>query len=104
MIARALSLLVGAALGASLPEGPGKELVEQTCTHCHSAQTLLQNRLDRPTWDRVITKMQKQNGLWELAPEARATLLDYLDAKLAPSTRADTLDGLGPRVVNPLPE
>ena len=88
---------------AQLPDDKSRALVEQTCTKCHSPKLLLQQRLSRAAWDRVITVMQERNGLWDLEPPVRKEVLDYLEKHFAPVLR-DSLDDLGPRNVNPLPD
>lgn len=98
----ALSLLAAMAAGDDLPAGKGKELIETTCTKCHSSKQLSQQRLSRAAWDRAITVMQQRNGLWDLEPDVRKEILDYLESHFAPQAK-DSMDGLGPRTVNPLP-
>lgn len=61
-----------------LPEGPGRDTVLQNCTVCHNASIILQNAMSRKQWDALITWMQEKQGLWELPPETRDTILDYL--------------------------
>lgn len=99
-----LFFLVSSAFGEdSLPDDKSRALVELTCTKCHSAKLLLQQRLSRDAWDRVVTVMQERNGLWELEPPVRKKILDYLEKHFAPVLK-DALDELGPRNVNPLPD
>lgn len=63
---------------------PGWELVRNNCIVCHSARQFLQQRGSRHTWDSIITWMQQRGGLWELEPEVRETILDYLVAHHGP--------------------
>lgn len=63
----------------SLPEGPHRDVVEDTCTACHSAAIILQNRMNRKRWDETITWMQDEQGLMELSPQTRKQILDYLE-------------------------
>lgn len=105
-----MSLCLGAATAMAaaekpdhLPDDKSRALVETTCTKCHSAKLLLQQRLSRAAWDRTITVMQERNGLWDLEPPVRKEILDYLEKHFAPSAQ-DSMDGLGPRSVNPLPQ
>jgi len=63
-----------------LPEGPHRAVVEETCTPCHSAAIILQNRMSRKRWDETITWMQEQQGLEKLTPTVRNQILDYLEA------------------------
>lgn len=100
-------LLVFSALAAEeeFKEGPGKDVVMENCSNCHSPKTVMQNRMDRAGWDKIIDKMQKNNGLWELSPEVRTKILDYLSQNYSPQAAVRTpIDGnLSPRKVNPLP-
>lgn len=61
-----------------LPEGKGRDLVLETCTACHTASIILQNHMTRKKWDETLTWMQDKQGLWELEPPVRNTILDYL--------------------------
>ena len=63
----------------SLPNGPNRKVVEETCTACHSAAIILQNRMNRTRWDETITWMQEKQGLMALSPQARKQILDYLE-------------------------
>ena len=61
-----------------LPPVLGVELVIKNCTVCHSADIILENHMSRKAWDKTITWMQKEQGLWELNREVRKIILDYL--------------------------
>ena len=56
----------------------GVELVVKNCTVCHSADIILENHMSRKAWDKTITWMQKEQGLWKLNKEVRKIILDYL--------------------------
>jgi len=61
-----------------LPSGPGIDLVLGNCTICHSTSIILQNHMDREAWDKTITWMQKEQGMWELEADDRKAILEYL--------------------------
>lgn len=61
-----------------LPPGKGRDQVLENCTVCHSTAIILQNHMPRKQWDETLTWMQKKQGLWELEPDLRKTILDYL--------------------------
>lgn len=61
-----------------LPPGKGREQVLDNCTACHSTAIILQNHMPRKQWDQTLTWMQKKQGLWNLEPSLRKTILDYL--------------------------
>ena len=61
-----------------LNPGVGIELVLGNCTVCHSADIILQNHMSRKAWDKTLTWMQKEQGMWELDKPDRKIILDYL--------------------------
>lgn len=82
---------------ADLPPGPGRDQVVQNCTACHSAAIILQNRMTRERWDETITWMQEKQGLWELEPDLRNTILDYLSRHFGAGAPAKGASGEAPR-------
>lgn len=64
---------------------PGFEEVKKTCTVCHSAMLITQNKADRDGWLEMIRWMQEKQGLWQLEPEVENTILDYLAANYGPT-------------------
>ncbi len=75
--------VVGVTTGFAEPEtrlqkGEGRDLVLATCTACHSEALVLKNHMTRERWDETLTWMQEKQGLWELAPDERKSILDYL--------------------------
>jgi hypothetical protein len=73
---------------------PGFEQVKTTCTVCHSARLITQNRADRDGWLEMIRWMQSKQGLQELEPELESTILDYLSTNYKPTatSRRPALD------------
>jgi hypothetical protein len=73
--------------GIHVPTGliyaEGFDLVRNTCTGCHSAQLITQNRATRTGWQSMIRWMQKTQGLWELG-DNEGPILDYLATHYAP--------------------
>ena len=61
----------------------GFEIVRGTCTACHSAKLVTQNRATREGWLQMIRWMQETQGLWELG-ENEKIILDYLSKHYAP--------------------
>ena len=61
----------------------GFEIVRGTCTACHSAKLVTQNRATRDGWEQMIRWMQKTQGLWDLGAN-EPIILDYLAANYAP--------------------
>lgn len=66
---------------------PGFEEVKKTCTVCHAAMLITQNKAERDGWLEMIRWMQDKQGLWQLPPEEEKVILDYLAANYGP-TRA----------------
>lgn len=73
--------------GIHVPTGlivaEGFEQVRTTCTACHSAKLVTQNRATREGWKEMIRWMQETQGLWQLG-EQEEVILDYLAANYAP--------------------
>ena len=63
----------------------GWELVRGTCSACHSARLVTQNRGSRETWKSMIRWMQETQGLWQLDPATENAILDYLARNYAPA-------------------
>ncbi|WP_029909964.1 hypothetical protein [Pelobacter seleniigenes] len=64
---------------------PGFAEVKETCTVCHSAMLITQNKADRDGWIDMIRWMQDKQGLQELEPKLENTILDYLAKHYAPT-------------------
>lgn len=63
--------------------GPGAALARKHCTPCHSADLVVQNRMDAEGWEATIRWMQKTQNLWDLG-EDEAPLIEYLAKNYAP--------------------
>ncbi len=61
----------------------GFELVRGTCTACHSAKLVTQNRATREGWEEMIRWMQAKQGLWDLGVN-EPIILNYLATNYAP--------------------
>jgi competence protein ComEA len=60
----------------ALPDGPGKEAVQQNCVRCHLLRSLVAARHTRLEWDNVVTDMI---GRGAVIPENEiAAIVDYL--------------------------
>ena len=67
-----------------LKPGEGRQLTLTYCALCHSASLVVSYRTTREGRDEVITRMQKEEGLWLFSIEDRTALLDYLEATQGP--------------------
>jgi glucose dehydrogenase len=68
----------------TLPNGPGRELVEATCAgQCHDIRTVTSHRMSRAEWAAMIDTMITRGAQ---ATEAQAkTITDYLSTNFGPS-------------------
>ncbi len=86
-----LAVLVGAAVAArgqaTLPEGNGKAIVEQTCGQCHSLARVVNSGHTRAGWANVVAMMVNAGA--KLSPDQAKTVVDYL-AKNFPQKAAPT--------------
>ncbi len=73
----------GIHLETGLVYAEGFDIVRGTCTACHSAKLVTQNRASREGWKQMLTWMQATQGLWELG-EQEPIILDYLATHYAP--------------------
>ena len=62
----------------ALPDGPGKELVEQRCTMCHDLERVTAAKRQKGEWESVVANMLGRFGL-DAPDEARA-ISAYLEA------------------------
>ena len=74
----------GAAPGANLPAGPGRELLTTACTTCHNLNTVVNYRAGKPGWQEVVDNMVLQGA--QVLPEEGPTLIDYLATHLGPGS------------------
>jgi hypothetical protein len=59
------------------------QLIIQSCTSCHSAKLITQNRASRMGWKNMIDWMQATQGLTDLG-DREPLILDYLAEHYAP--------------------
>jgi len=60
-----------------LKEGEGLMTVVAHCTACHSAQLIIQNRMNKERWNATIRWMQETQNLWPLG-ENQEVIVNYL--------------------------
>jgi competence ComEA-like helix-hairpin-helix protein len=56
----AFVLLGSAALGQTLPEGPGRDLVEAVCTACHDTGRIIAKQATKAEWQAKILEMLQE--------------------------------------------
>lgn len=75
-IALALSALVGNARAQELPEGKGKEIVQDACSQCHGLQQIIDSKKTPEEWKDLVNQMI-DNGA-TLTDEQIPIVIDYL--------------------------
>ena len=69
-----------------LKDGEGLLTVVAHCTACHSAQLIVQNRMDRERWNATIRWMQETQNLWDLG-ENQEVIVNYLVKNYPPEEK-----------------
>ena len=81
-IACGVVFLASGARGQSLPDGPGKELVEAVCTACHTLERVVAKRATKAEWqDKVLEMLQEDPDITQ--PE-RDRIVEYLAKTFPP--------------------
>lgn len=70
---------------ATLPNGPGKELVESHCTLCHDAGRITETNRAKEEWDVTVKHMLARGSIPATAEEARA-MASYLAGQFGKTT------------------
>ena len=72
----AVALLCGSARAQSLPDGPGKELVDVVCTACHDSERIVKQHKTKAEWqDKVLEMLQECP---DVVQEERDRIVEYL--------------------------
>ncbi len=58
-------------------DAPGMEETIINCTSCHSAELVIQNRMNKERWHATIDWMQESQNLWDLG-ENEEIIVNYL--------------------------
>ena len=67
----------GVHLRTGLVDGEGLMEVVNNCTNCHSAQLVIQNRMNAERWAATIDWMQETQNLWDLGANEEI-IINYL--------------------------
>lgn len=70
---------------ASANESP-KELFERICSACHTLSLPTKQRLNRATWEEVVSDMVSLYGCTFMTPVQQTKIIDYLAAMYTPTT------------------
>ena len=71
---------------ADLPPGTMQAKATTTCTECHEARIILQQRLSKAAWTKEVDKMTKWGALVDAADHD--ALIDYLSTNFSPDKPA----------------
>ena len=72
----ALCFLFSAAVAQSLPEGPGKDLVEAICSECHAPTKVIGKQWTKAQWaDKVLEMLQEAP---DVTQDEREQIVNYL--------------------------
>jgi hypothetical protein len=63
-------------LEEALPPGPMQQKAIDSCTECHEARIIVQQRLSKAAWTKEVDKMIKWGA--NVDPHDREPLIDYL--------------------------
>jgi hypothetical protein len=67
---------------ADLPPGAMQARATTTCTECHEARIILQQRLTKAAWTKEVDKMMKWGAVVDASD--RDALIDYLSTNFSP--------------------
>lgn len=71
---------------AALPDGPGKEVVQKSCTSCHSIETITKSRNTADGWADVVSQMIGRGA--NISDDDAETVVEYLAAHFGPSSKS----------------
>jgi len=78
-----VALFSWTATAQSLPEGPGKDVVETICGLCHeAASAVIGKQWTRAEWDLKVVEMLQEEP--DVTKEERATIIEYLSTHFRP--------------------
>jgi cytochrome c5 len=68
-----------------LPQGPGKDILENTCEECHGAERIAEKAWTKEKWRATVKDMVARGAV--LKPEEIDTLVDYLATYFGPDNK-----------------
>jgi competence protein ComEA len=84
------SLLLAPAVFAQPASEPGKQLLDRTCTACHTIDTVMDQRNTKDRWSQVVDDMVSRGAQASDADLTR--IVDYLGKIRAPKISVNTLN------------
>ena len=83
LIAAALLCFTAPVRGqATLPDGPGKEIVQASCAQCHALSQVTRAGYDRAGWSNVVAMMRNAGA--QLPADKVDVVVDYLTKNFPP--------------------
>ena len=76
-----------AAADSDLPDGKGKDAVENTCADCHSLERIKTQRLNEEGWNSTVREMI-ENGA-SINPDDIKVIVDYLTKNFGPDKKVN---------------
>jgi Quinohemoprotein amine dehydrogenase A, alpha subunit, haem binding len=73
------------AADSDLPDGPGKEIVEDTCTDCHTLERIKSQHMTEEGWNNTIHEMI-ENGAAINSDDVKI-IVDYLTKNFGPDKK-----------------
>jgi competence protein ComEA len=74
-----------AAAAQSLPDGPGKAVVQRMCTSCHGIENVVRQRRTREGWENIVDNMLSRGATG--TDEEVDQVVDYLTAHFGADTQ-----------------
>src|SRR5438132_5210895 len=72
------AFFAGALAAQSLPDGPGKDLVETICSECHEPTKVIGQQRTKIEWQLKVTEMLQEDP--DVTQAERDTIINYLAA------------------------
>ena len=80
-----LLISLTSAADSDLPDGPGKEIVEDTCTDCHTLERIKSQHMTEEGWNNTIHEMI-ENGAAINSDDIKV-IVDYLTKNFGPDKK-----------------
>jgi competence ComEA-like helix-hairpin-helix protein len=74
-----------ASADSDLPEGKGKEAVENNCTDCHSVERIKAQRLDEEGWNGIMREMMETGA--SINSDDIQVIVEYLTKNFGPDKK-----------------
>jgi hypothetical protein len=72
----------GQAPSPSMPDGPGKELVQAVCTECHTLERVVAKRATKSEWQDKVLEMLQEDP--DITQQERDQIVEYLAKNFPP--------------------